>query len=504
MASTNVSESKIEQNTQIEGNINLDNIEFPEGPEDHAPELEIVKLENKSDSDDDSDSSELVVVSGKMEKEKKKEIKKVEIKKDKEEDQTPRKGKVGLNNMGNTCYLNAVLQTISNMNEFRGYLFKGEFVSTLKKDMEESLFYQLYRIVKHLWETTSDSLSPKSFREKFIEKQKLFYGYEQQDSNEAIQFLLDNLHEEIARKITINYDLTNELSSFCSVLDNYFTNKDKFTEAEKIDKKKFIRSLIRDNRDHSLNYFAMKYLNTLSNSYSEICDYFGIINCQLKKCPECNHIKYNFEQNYMLHISLPELDDEAILKNDMYKKLFEEKKEELKEKVSNDDLISKLCVNEIKQKYVYNLNDLLIHNQIPEIMDEHNLWNCNNCLNKVRAIAQPKLFKTPKYLIIHFKRFKNVVQNGNTFIVKLKNLIKYEKILDVQNLMIKETPNTKYELISGINHMGEYSGGHFYSFANNDKKWLNYNDDRVSDININDDDIPLSQNAYMLIYKQCD
>lgn len=495
MASSNLTESKSTLETN-EGNVNLENIEFPEGPSDHAPELEIVKLENKSDSDDDSTSSELVV-SGRKKYEKKKDEKDEKTK----EDETPKFGRVGLNNMGNTCYLNSVLQTISNMNEFRGYLFKGDFVGTLKKELDDSLFYQLYRIVKHLWETTSDSLSPKSFREKFIEKQKQFFGYEQQDSNEAIQFLLDNLHEEIARKITINYELTDELSSFCSILDNYFTNKNKFNDAEKIDKKNSVRVLIRDNRDHALNYFAMKYLNEISNNYSEICDYFGIINCQLKKCPECNHIKYNFEQNYMIHISLPELDDEAIMNNDLYKKLFEEKKEELKERVSNEELISKLCVNEIKQKYIYNLNDLLIHSQIPEIMDENNLWNCNNCSKKVRAIAQPKLFKTPKYLIIHFKRFKHVVQNDNTFIVKLKNLIKYEKVINVQNLMIKETPNTKYELISGINHMGEYNGGHFTSFAYNNSKWLNYNDGRVNDININADDIPLSPNAYMLIYK---
>ena len=44
MASTNVIESKLETNY---GTVNLENIEFPEGPEDHAPELEIVKLENE-------------------------------------------------------------------------------------------------------------------------------------------------------------------------------------------------------------------------------------------------------------------------------------------------------------------------------------------------------------------------------------------------------------------------------------------------------------------------
>jgi ubiquitin C-terminal hydrolase len=510
MASTNVTESKTTEN---DSNINLDNIEFPEGPSDEAPasmrrysplrgpsdeappELEHVKLVNNSDSDDDSESSELVI--GKKKEEKKEE-------EDKEKEPTPKMGLAGLSNMGNTCYLNSVIQVISNMDDFRDFLFKGGFLNDLKKDLDETLYQQLHRIVKHLWDTTSDTLTPKSFREKFIERQKQFYGYEQQDSNEAIQFLLDNLHEETKKKITINYTLTKEMTIFTDILNKYFTNKDKFSEEEKQSKKLQIKKLIQENRMYSLDYFAMKYLNEISNSYSDICEYFGIINCQLKKCPECNHIKYNFEQNYMIHVTLPELDDDTIKNMDVYSKLFEMKKEELKEKVSSEDLISKLCINEIRHKYTYNLDELLIHNQIPEIMDEHNLWNCNNCLKKVKAIAQPKLLKTSKYLIIHFKRFNHIIQNDNTIIFKIKNLIKYNKYINIENLMIKETGNIKYELISGITHMGEYNGGHFTSFAKNNDKWYSYNDSRVNEIKIDKEDVPLSPNAYMLIYKICD
>jgi len=485
MASTSLNEANTTEK------INLDDIEFPEGPEDNAPELEIVKL--KDDSDDDSESSK-TVTGKKKENEKKKE----------EEEEVPKMGRVGLNNMGNTCYLNSVLQTISNMDDFRKFLLEGSFLHNMdkEKDLEDTLFFQTHRIVNHLWKTTSDSLSPKSFREKFIEKQKQFYGYEQQDSHEAIQFLFDNLHEEIKRKITINISLTDEMTAFSSILDNYFTNKDKFGAEEKISKKMQIKKLINEKRMHSLDYFAMKYLTQFANNYSEIYDYFGIMTCEIKKCPECNHIKYNFDQNYIQHVILPDLDDESIMKSKRYLELFEKKKEELKDKVSDENLISKFCVNEIKNEYVYDLDDLLSHGQIPEIMDEKNLWNCPNCSKKVRAISQTKVFKASKYFIIHFKRFKHVIQNDKTFIFKVKNLIKYNKYIDIKNLMIKEPTSAKYELVSGILHMGEYNGGHFTSFALNNDKWVNYNDPNVSDIKISKDDIPLSSHAYMLIYKQ--
>jgi uncharacterized UBP type Zn finger protein len=215
-------------NNQIQSNINLEEIELPEGPpsetevingptdtsvetsEETPPKLEIVKINEVSDSDDDDDK------------------KKVE-----KEEENPKLGIVGLCNMGNTCYLNSVLQILSNLDDFRNFLFKLDFVDNLKKDVNDTLFCVTHRIIKHLWETTADDLRPRSFREKFVEKQKQFLGFEQQDSNEALVFLLDILHEEIARKIDINFELSDEISAFCLKLDNYFDNKSKFSEDEK-------------------------------------------------------------------------------------------------------------------------------------------------------------------------------------------------------------------------------------------------------------------------------
>jgi ubiquitin C-terminal hydrolase len=402
-----------------------------------------------------------------------------------------KKGIVGLNNMGNTCYLNSVIQVLSNLDDFRKYLFDGNFVSSLKPELDESLFYRTYQIIMHLWKTKSRDLTPKSFRNKFVEKQKLFLGYEQQDSHEAMQFLLDNLHEEIAQSIDLNMDIKDELKEFFKICDSYYMNEMK---------DKNILKIIDENSDKALEYFALKYYTTLSKNYSEIADMFQSIVCNLTKCPNCNHMKFNFDNIFMLSLSFPELDDEKIKESDLFKKMFNEKVEEFKEKTSDTELITKFCLNEIKNKNVFRLSNLIDNFFKAEQQDERNMWDCEGCEQKVKALQQTKIYKSPKYLILHLKRFQHIVHNGKVNIFKVGNLVGYDEKINIKQQMIKNSDNnTTYKLVGGINHIGRYEGGHFTSFSKNNDKWYNFNDDRVNEINCKD--IPISPNAYMLIYK---
>ena len=225
MASTSMSKSAINEEMP-----NLENIEFPEAPPETAPTLWNNNNETSDSDDENNKKDEDKKKNEKNENDEKDEKKEEEVK-------PPKNGIIGLNNMGNTCYLNAVIQVISNMDEFRNFLLEGEFLEDLKPEVDESLYKQLYKIVRYLWESTSDSLTPKSFREKFIDRQKQFFGYEQQDSNEAIQFLLDILHEETAKKITTTFTMTKEMSIFSKILDDYFTAKSTMAEEEKAEKK---------------------------------------------------------------------------------------------------------------------------------------------------------------------------------------------------------------------------------------------------------------------------
>jgi len=449
-------------------------------------------IEHPENSDDEnllnSDEQQKIIAHLKEEFKKTKEI---EIKDDDVFD-VPKLGIIGLNNMGNTCYLNSMLQILSNLDDFRKYLFDGSFVGALKGELDDSLFYQTYRIIKHLWESSADSLSPRSFKSKFVEKEMQFIGFNQQDSHEALHFLLDILHEEIAQPIDMDITIDEELRAFFDICEKFYNTEGK--------KDKDLLKIIDSNKEKTLDYFAMKYYNNLSKSYSEVADIFQSVTCDLLQCPDCEHIKYNFNKQYITELCFPDSSDEKIKELDVYTTMFSKVKEDLKEKTTDETIISKICINEIKNKYVYKLDDLLHESQKIETLDKDNLWFCENCEKKVAAIKQHKIYKSPKYLVIHFKRFDNIVVNGNVNIVKLKNLVGYNEHIDIADLMIRPTQHTKYEIVGGINHMGEYQFGHYTCFAKNKNKWYNYNDESVSEINCNG--IPLSQHAYMLFYKK--
>ena len=127
------------------------------------------------------------------------------------------------------------------------------------------------------------------------------------------------------------------------------------------------------------------------------------------------------------------------------------------------------------------------------------MWHCDGCDQKVQALQQCKIYKNPKYLVLHLKRFQHIVHNGNVNIVKVSNLVGYEEKINIRHLMIKNSENCNYKLVGGINHMGRYEGGHFTNFSKNNDKWYNYNDDRVNEIECTG--VPISPNAYMLVYK---
>ena len=57
--------------------------------------------------------------------------------------------------------------------------------------------------------------------------------------------------------------------------------------------------------------------------------------------------------------------------------------------------------------------------------------------------------------------------------------------------------NKIYDLYAVVNHIGNLSGGHYYSIIEQNNKWIKYNDSEVSDFSRTFD----TQEAYILIYK---
>ena len=112
-------------------------------------------------------------------------------------------GRVGLNNMGNTCYLNSALQCLSNTEDLTKYFLKKYFKTEINNGSSLGskgfISSEYYELIDTMWNGQYNHFSPKKFRINFCRKTKLFCNSEQQDSQEFLLALLDNLHEDLNR-----------------------------------------------------------------------------------------------------------------------------------------------------------------------------------------------------------------------------------------------------------------------------------------------------------------
>jgi ubiquitin carboxyl-terminal hydrolase 4/11/15 len=112
-------------------------------------------------------------------------------------------GRVGLINMGNTCYLNSALQCLSNSEDLTKYFlnkyFKTEINNGSLLGSKGFISNQYYNFINKMWNENNTKFCPKEFRINFCRKTQLFMTSEQQDSQEFLLAVLDNLHEDLNR-----------------------------------------------------------------------------------------------------------------------------------------------------------------------------------------------------------------------------------------------------------------------------------------------------------------
>lgn len=123
------------------------------------------------------------------------------------------KGIIGLRNRGNTCYLNTSLQCLSNLPLLTDYFLLNTYIPDLnnrfhelkdKKLNEIVLTKEYAKLIKAMW-TSTTAIEPKTFHELVQKYDDNFSGYDQQDSQEALAFILDYLHEGLKYDVEFNY-----------------------------------------------------------------------------------------------------------------------------------------------------------------------------------------------------------------------------------------------------------------------------------------------------------
>lgn len=112
-------------------------------------------------------------------------------------------GVVGLQNLGNTCYMNSALQCVRSVEELTKYFLTDEYADEVNKTnplgYNGKVATTYGHLLKEIYSENRGSVTPRDFKNTIGRCRSTFSGYGQQDSQEFLGFLLDALQEDLSR-----------------------------------------------------------------------------------------------------------------------------------------------------------------------------------------------------------------------------------------------------------------------------------------------------------------
>ncbi|XP_053131058.1 ubiquitin carboxyl-terminal hydrolase 32 isoform X2 [Hemicordylus capensis] len=113
------------------------------------------------------------------------------------------KGATGLSNLGNTCFMNSSIQCVSNTQPLTQYFISGRHLYELNRTNPIGMKGHMAKcygdLIQELWSGTQKNIAPLKLRWTIAKYAPRFNGFQQQDSQELLAFLLDGLHEDLNR-----------------------------------------------------------------------------------------------------------------------------------------------------------------------------------------------------------------------------------------------------------------------------------------------------------------
>ena len=193
-------------------------------------------------------------------------------------DNFPFPPKIGLQNIGATCYMNATLQCFCHIEKFVNFFKYSQKVISMVRSNKNNLTSSFKLLIEKLWPNNySESYpqkyyAPEEFKNKISKLNPLFEGIAANDAKDLVNFIIMTLHQELnkAKKSNNNNNI---------ILDQR-------------------------NQQTMFNYFIHNF--KLENQ-SIISDLFYGVNCNITQCCNCNANIYNYQIYFFLVFPLEEV-----------------------------------------------------------------------------------------------------------------------------------------------------------------------------------------------------
>ena len=302
------------------------------------------------------------------------------------------RGLSGLKNIGNTCYMNSILQCLGSLVVFNSWLRKEKFKKRLennkmfelaemkrKKDnldedinlilpkeeihdaMENTIVYRLSELYDYMWKQNC-TITPKSFKKIIGEKNTAFKGFDQNDSQELLNLILDKIHDEIKAEVTIQFcnfpqsviDIIKVREECARVINDKSTSIEQKEAASKYYKE----FRLKHPDDVTILMASTFWKKHIKKNHSIITDLFTGLYYSKIECMECSNCTSNFEPFIMMSIPT-------------------------------------------KEEGETTLEECLLDFTKEETLDGDNKYNCDVCMKKVSAKKRMYIWEPPEILIIH-------------------------------------------------------------------------------------------------------
>ncbi|XP_054012708.1 ubiquitin carboxyl-terminal hydrolase 35-like [Hylaeus anthracinus] len=395
-------------------------------------------------------------------------------------------GKVGLSNLGNTCYMNSVLQALLMTRQF---CYEVLMYKPSNKADDQVVLRKLQNLFTLLLYSKRISLAPTEIL--LASRPSYFLPGQQQDSSEFLCHLLDLLHEQ-EKSITVNCEANDsnlkhkddkEINDVSTINEEGGSIKRWTTEED------LTGSIALERKTQSLADFTqgedLAQIQQLSDSHSDSTD-SGIQSvggedtstqvplvhrvlggkCKIThQCAQCDTSSHNTDKFRDLQLCFPE---------------------------------------EIQENQEVSVQDLINYYLTPEKLTGENKYRCDKCMKLCDAQRFIKILHAPTYLILILKHFR--YDFDTRLRTKLRHKVMYNETIQLPVSTPLCTTTETYQLYAAVVHSGySMDYGHYFTYARDSKQnWYKFNDSYVSQTTFNDfKDLKPPDTPFILFYEKC-